>query len=180
MSQSFCKEYLQRNSLQIADWPAIEKESVKLVKYIASELDSTNPRWKLTWLLWISVLELALAQTRGNQYRWLTSGGRRPFRLRYFILSILTNFQVVESAVFDVIRFGEHLFTATTFTACLLRLTFGRTSLEKSIFPFLSTNVEKQKILLFREQNHQELFSFHFFIKRPCFQRAICMYHTFI
>ena len=44
MSQSFCKEYLQRNSLQIADWPAIEKESVKLVKYIASELDSTNPR----------------------------------------------------------------------------------------------------------------------------------------
>merc|ERR1711953_623982 len=96
-----------------------------------------------------SGLELALARMRGNQYRWLTSGGRRPFRL----------------------RFGEHLFTATTLTACLLRLTFGRTSPEKSIFPFLSTNVEKQKILLFREKNHQELFSFHFFNKRPCFQK---------
>ena len=41
---SFRKQNLQRNSLRIADWPAIEKESVKLVKYIGSELDSTNPR----------------------------------------------------------------------------------------------------------------------------------------
>ena len=53
-----------------------------------SDLDSTNPRWKLTWPQWTSELELGLAQMKGNQSRWLTSGGRRPFRLRYFILSI--------------------------------------------------------------------------------------------
>ena len=61
---------------------------MKLVKYIISELDSTIPRWKLTWHRWTSELELVLAPMRGNQYHWLTSGGRRPFRLRYFILSI--------------------------------------------------------------------------------------------
>ena len=80
--------YIYINILWFESLWQIPFVNIAIVRYIRSELDSTNPRWKLTWLRWTSELELALAQMRGNQYHWLTSGGKRPFRLRYLILSL--------------------------------------------------------------------------------------------
>ena len=69
---------------------------------------------------------------------------------------------VSKSTVFNLIRFGELLFTATTFTACLLRLTFGRTSPEKSPFSWLPM-LKSKKYCCFVSKNYQELFSFHLY-----------------
>ena len=160
----------------MADWPAIEKESVKLVKYIISEPDSTNPRWKLTWHRWTSELELVLVPMRGNQYHWLTSGGRRPFRLRYFILSISSlqifkwsNLQCLTSSGLGSTYLRRRR-SPPAFSASLLG---GRRLRNPSFLDYQCWKAKKY--CCFVSKTIKSYSPYISVSKRPFFQRTICM-----